>query len=125
MKLVDQFIDPDRATAARARLRAAGIAALLDTLDPHHIQPSKSGKTRIGLWIIDDEQHTDAIQVLIDPGHQPQRVYHPEEIARLEVSADKKSRVWHRPGGIAFALLFAAGLLALIAYGALQFFRGL
>ena len=40
MKLVDQYIDPNMATAARVRLRIAGIAAFVDSMDPHAIQPS-------------------------------------------------------------------------------------
>jgi hypothetical protein len=125
MKLVDQFIDPNMATAARVRLRIAGIASHVDTMDPHNIQPSRSGETRIGLWVIDDEQHEDAIHVLTNPEHKPRRVYSLDEISKLEASAEKKPGVPRRPGDIALTLLLAGGLLALVVYTAVDFLRGL
>ena len=92
MKLVDQYIDPNMATAARVRLRIAGIASHVDTMDPHNIQPSKSGETRIGLWVIEDDQHQDAVMVLVNPEHVPRRVLSLDEISRLEATVEKRSR---------------------------------
>lgn len=124
MKLVDQFADHNLATAARVRLRIAGIAAHAETLDPHDVRAPKSGETRIGLWVIDDAQHEDAIQVLANPGHRPRRSYDLGEIARLEASVEKKAGAPRRPAEFALTLLLTAGLLALIAYTAFDFFRG-
>ena len=125
MKLVDQFIDPNMATAARVRLRIAGIAAFVDTMDPHAVQPSKSGETHIGLWVLDDEQHQDAIHVLTNPEHKPRRVYSLDEIAKLEASVEKREQKPRSPGDVALTLLLAAALLGLVAYTAIQFLRGL
>ena len=125
MKLVDQFIDPNMATAARVRLRIAGIAAFVDTMDPHAVQPSKSGETHIGLWVLDDEQHQDAIHVLTNPEHKPKRVYSLDEIAKLEATVEKKQGAARRPADIAITLLLAAGLLGLVAFTAIEFLRGL
>ncbi len=125
MKLVDQYIDPNMATAARVRLRIAGIASHVDTLDPHNIQPSKSGETRVGLWVIEDDQHEDAVLLLANPEHVPRRVLSLDEISKLEASVEKRSRPPRRPGEAVITLLLAAGLLALVAYTAIEFFLGL
>ena len=125
MKLVDQYVDPNMATAARVRLRIAGIAAHVDTLDPHNIQPSKSGETRIGLWVIDDDQHADAVMVLANPEHVPRRVMSLDEISQLEAGVEKRARPRRRPGDIAITLLLAGGLLALVVYTAIEFLLGL
>ncbi len=125
MKLVDQYIDPNTATAARVRLRIAGIASHVDTMDPHNVQPSKSGETRIGLWVIDDDQHEDAVMVLINPEHVPRRVLSLEEISQLEASVEKRARPPRPPGEVAITLLLAGGLLALVVYTAVEFLLGL
>lgn len=125
MKFVDQFNDSNTANAARIRLRIAGIAAQVDTLDPQDSRSSKSGETRIGLWVIDDDQQQDAIQVLTNPGHKPRRIYDLDEISRLEASVEKKPGIPRRPADVALTFLLTAGLLALVAYTAIEFLRGL
>ncbi len=124
MKLVDQYLDPNMATAARVRLRIAGIATHVDTMDPHNIQPSKSGESRIGLWVIDDDQHEDALQILVNPEYVPRRVLSLDEISKLEASVEKRAAPPRRPADVLLTLLLAAGLLALVAYTALEFLLG-
>ena len=125
MKLVNQYLDPNEAAAARARLRHAGIASRVDTMDPHNIQPSKSGVTHIGLWVLLDDQLEDAVLILENPAHRPQRILDPAEIDRLEAAAEKSSGP-PRPlrKKIQAALLFAC-LLGLIVYSAVDYFIGL
>lgn len=125
MKLVDQYIDPNMATAARVRLRIAGIASHVDTMDPHNIQPSKSGETRIGLWVIDDDQHEDAVMVLVNPEHVPRRILSLDEISKLEAAVEKRARPPRPPGETVITLLLVAALLALVGYTAIEFFLGL
>ena len=64
MQLISYYIDPGEASAARAKLEEAGIAAQLKTVDPHVMQPSKSGSERIGLWVVSDDQFDDAVLCL-------------------------------------------------------------
>ena len=125
MKLVDQFTDSNLATAARVRLRIAGIAAHVDNPDPPEDRASQSGETRIGLWVIDDAQHEDAVHVLTNPGHKPRRIYDMGEIARLEASVEKKPGAPRRPAEIALTLLLTAALLALVVFTAFEFLRAL
>ena len=109
------------ATAARVRLRIAGIASHVDTIEPDDVQPSDPGATRIGLWVIDDEQHEDAVLVLVNPEHKPRRVLNLDEISRLEASVEKRSPPRRRLGDIAMTLLLVGCLLALIGYTAVEF----
>lgn len=43
-------------------------------VDPHNIKPSKSGATRLGLWVTFDDQFEDAVQLLENPDHVPKRI---------------------------------------------------
>ena len=124
MKLIDEFVDPNMATAARVRLRIAGIASHVDRLDPPDTEPSNPGETRVGLWVIDDEQHDDAVLVLVNPEHKPRRVYDMDEVSRLEASVEKRPPTARRAGDIAITLLLVGCLLALVAYTAFEFFLG-
>lgn len=73
MRLVTHYIDPDVAADAKSRLCEAGILTELASVDPHVIQPSKSGAERIGLWVVSDDQFEDALLLLANPDHIPQR----------------------------------------------------
>ena len=64
MQLISYYIDPGEASAARDSLEKVGIAAELRNVDPHVMQPSKSGSERIGLFVKSDEQFEDAILCL-------------------------------------------------------------
>ena len=124
MKLLDQYIDPGEAAAARSRLRRAGIACIVDSMDPHSIQPSKSGATHIGLWVLADDQYEDALQMLANPAHVPRRSLSPDEISRLEADADKRSKSKRLTDKALAALLFAC-LLGLIVFTAADYFLDL
>ena len=121
MKLVDQYIDPGMASAARERLRDAGIATHIDVMDPHNVQPSKSGKTRVGLWVLDDSQHEDALQVLADPGHRLKNPLSFDEISKLEAAVEKRPPSRRNVSNVAFILLLIAGLLGLVVYTIIEF----
>ena len=110
MQLLTQFIDPVDAAAAKARLADAGIMVKSKSVDPHIIQPSKSGSQRIGLWVVFDDQFDDAVQLLQDPNHIPQRVISRDEMRALESSATNpvKSRL--------LIIVIAAGMLGFILY---------
>lgn len=123
MKLVDQYIDPGEAAAARHRLRQAGIACVVDKMDPHSILPSKSGATHIGLWILAEDQYEDALQLLEDPAHVPRYSSSLDEIDLLEAAAARHSRSKRLSDKALAALLFAC-LLGLIVFTAADFFLG-
>ena len=125
MKLVDQYIDPSMANAARVRLRIAGIATHVDIMDPHTLQPSGSGKTRVGLWVLDESQHEDAIQVLVNPEYKLKNPLSLDQISRLEAAVEKRPPPRRKPGDVAFILLLIAGLLGLIVYTAIEFYLAL
>ncbi len=125
MKLVDQYIDPSMANAARVRLRIAGIATHVDVMDPHNVQPSKSGKTRVGLWVLDETQHEDAIQVLINPEYKLKNPLSFDQISKLEAAVEKRPPPRRKFSDVAFILLLIAGLLGLIVYTAVEFYLGL
>ena len=79
-RLLVYYVDPAQAAQMSARLRAAGVLVEVDSVDPHVVQPSKSGSTRIGLWVLCDDQFEDAIKLLKDPSHRPQRVIGAEQM---------------------------------------------
>ena len=64
MKLLKHFVDPGEASAARARLEQAGIAAEVEAVDPHIVRPSRSGAQRIGLWVVSEAQFDAAAALL-------------------------------------------------------------
>ena len=125
MKLLNRYLEPADAAADRARLREAGIASLLETVDAHNIQPSRSGDTHVGLWIVVDEQFKDASRLLAEPGYEPRRVLSPAQVAQLETAAERRSKWSKRLSGTVLTLLFFAVLLALIVFTAIDFFLGL
>ena len=124
MKLVNQYLDPDEAATARQSLRDAGVASIVDTMDPHSVQPSKSGVTHIGLWVLVDDQLEDAIEILENPGYVPQKFLSPREIEILETAAEKRAQSARRPTDRLMALIFFFCLLGLIAFTAVDFFLG-
>lgn len=125
MRLLNRYLDPADAAADRARLREAGIASLVETVDAHNIQPSRSGDTHVGLWVVIDEQFEDASRLLAEPGFVPLRVLSPAQVRQLEASAERRSKWSKRLSGTVLTLLFFAGLLALIVFTAVEFFLGL
>ena len=90
MKLLNQYLDPEDAAEAKSSLREAGIASLVEAMDPHSVQPSKSGATHVGLWVLLDDQLQDAIKVLEDPAHVPSRILTHREIDQLEGKAENR-----------------------------------
>ena len=124
MKLVDQYIDPSEAAAARRRLRQAGIACIVDSIDPHSIQPSKSGATHIGLWVVAEGQYEDALQLLEDPAYQPRQRLSLNEMDLLEAEAVKRTKSRRLTDRLLTVVLFAC-LLGLILYTAVDFFLDL
>ena len=113
------------ANAARVCLRIAGIATHVDLMDPHNVQPSKSGKTRVGLWVLDESQHEDAIQVLVNPEYKLKNPLSFDEISQLEAAVEKRPPPRRKPSDVVFILLLIAGLLGLIVYTAVEFYLGL
>ena len=90
MKLLNQYLDPKDAATAREQLRFAGIASLVEAMDPHSVQPSKSGATHVGLWVLVEDQLDDAIKVLENPAHVPAKPLSLREIDRLEARAENR-----------------------------------
>ena len=89
MKLVTHYIDPGEATAAKSRLCEAGVMAEVSIVDPHIIRPSKSGAERIGLWVVFDDQFEDALRLLENPDHIPQRKTNLAEMNESNSTAGK------------------------------------
>lgn len=124
VKLLNQYLDRNDAAAAGDRLRAAGIAVLVEAMGPQSSMPAKSGSTHIGLWVLADDQYQDAIRVLEDPAHRPQRVLGESEISRLERRAAKrvaKSRQLDK----ALVLLLILCLMGLVLFSAADYFLDL
>ena len=124
MKLIDQYIDPTEAAEAGSRLRQAGIACIVDSMDPHSILPSRSGATHIGLWTLADDQYEDALQLLEDPAHVPRKSLSADEVNGLEAAARSKSRKRRLADKALAALLFAC-LVGLIGFTVADFFLDL
>ena len=92
MQLLTQFLDPGDAASARRQLREAGIMIEINSVDPHIIQPSKSGSQRIALWVVFDDQFDDAVKLLQDPGHVPTRIISEIEMDALEAEHETSPR---------------------------------
>lgn len=120
MKLVHPYLDPNEAAEARQKLRQAGIASLVDAMNPHSVQPSRSGATHVGLWVLVDEQLEDAVEVLENPQYVPQRILQPAEIEQLEASAER-GKMSRRLLEKAMLLVLFVGLMALIVFTAVDF----
>ena len=84
MQLLTQYLDPAEATVANRQLRAAGVLCVVRDVDPHAMQPSKTGTRRIGLWVVLDEQFDDAVALLQNPDHEPTRRLDDAEMRALE-----------------------------------------
>ena len=85
MKLIHQYIDLGEASDAKSRLSEAGIMAEVSLVDPHIIQPSKSGAQRIGLWVVNDNQFKDALRLLENTAPVPQQYTSLEEMHQADL----------------------------------------
>ena len=121
MKLLNQYLDPQDAAEAKSRLREAGIASLVEAMDPHSVQPSKSGATHVGLWVLLDDQLPDAIRVLEDPAHVPAHVLTHREIDKLEGKAENRVAKGRLADKLLVWLLLT-GLMSLIIFTVADFF---
>ena len=123
MKLVTQFIDPGDATEASSRLRQAGVMTEITRLDPHIMSPSRTGALRIGLWVVFEDQFDDAVQLLEDPNHVPNRVISLSEMNQIKSSTQDS---WLKSGKKMLVksatVFFGACLLGLAGYVAIGFF---
>ncbi len=125
MKLVRHFVDPAEASEVCARLRAAGIMSEVNSLDPHVIKPSKSGSVRIGLWVIFDEQHDDAVQLIDNPDHIPRQIMTAAEMNKIKPSAANASQQPNNKlAQTATTLLLVVCFFSLIIYTMIQFIFG-
>ena len=101
----------------RRRLRAAGVLVEVDSVDPHNIQPSKSGAQRIALRVTFDDQFDDAVQLLQNPNHVPRRVIGPGEMGDAESSGAGSRFVSRRHRNTMLAIVLSATcLLAGLVY---------
>ena len=120
MKLVTQFIDPGDATKANTRLREAGVMTEITSLDPHIMSQSRTGALRIGLWVIFEDQFDDAVQLLEDPTHVPNRVISLSEMNKIKSTAQDS---WLKSGQKMLVnlvtIIFGACLLGLVVYVAI------
>ena len=112
MQLLTQYLDPADASAANQQLRAAGVLCQVRDVDPHVIQPSKSGTRRIGLWVVFDDQFDDAVALLQDPSHQPERPLSEADMQAAEAqqgaSGDQLRQAMRKP------VMTAVGALLLL-----------
>ena len=120
MKLVTLYIDPVDAAEANERLRQAGVMTRMTMVDPHNIKPSKSGAERIGLSVVFDD---DAVQLLENPHHVPQRKISLAEMNEID-STGEEGLAGLRAGLMqkATTMILAACLLGLIVYSVISFF---
>ena len=120
MQLVTQFIDPGDATEASTRLREAGVMTEITSLDPHIMSSSRTGALRIGLWVVFEDQFDDAVRLLEDPNHVPQRVISLSEMSKIKSTAKDS---WLTSGQKMLknlaAFIFGACLLGLVVYVAI------
>ena len=123
MKLVTLYIDPVDAAEANERLRQAGVMTRMTMVDPHNIKPSKSGAERIGLSVVFDDQFDDAVQLLENPHHVPQRKISLAEMNEID-STGEEGLAGLRAGLMqkATTMILAACLLGLIVYSVISFF---
>ena len=124
MKLVTLYIDPGDAADANSRLRQAGVMTQLSFVDPHNIKPSKSGAERIALSVVFDDQLDDAVRLLKNPRHVPQRKISIAEMDEIESAggADpfKPARSLKEKATTA---VLTVCLLGLIAYSIISLFK--
>ena len=124
MQLVTQFIDPSDATEASTRLREAGVMTEITSLDPHIMSSSRTGALRIGLWVVFEDQFDDAVRLLEDPDHVPQRVISLSEMDKIKSTARAS---WFKSGQKMLknlaTIFFGACLLGLVVYVAIGLYK--
>ena len=77
---------------------------------------------RIGLWVIFDEQHDDAVQLLDNPDHIPRQIMTPEEMNKIKPSAaDGSQQSNNKRTETATTLLLVVCFFSLIIYTMIQF----
>jgi len=125
MKLVTQFIDPSDATEANSRLRKAGVMTEITSLDPHIMSNSRTGALRIGLWVVFEDQFDDAVQLLGNPDHVPQRLISLAEMKKIKSTA-RVSRLESGQKKLATlaTIIFSTCLLGLVLYVAIGLLNG-
>ena len=118
MKLLRYFVDPGEVSAAKSLLAQAGIATEVSNEDPHVIKRPKSGATRLGLWILDDDRFDDALRLLVNSGSDEEHPLDREAPNDGDIPAEDRSP--DRLAKMLTTIALAICLLGLIAFTAID-----
>ena len=114
MKLVTEFLTAGEAELAASHLEAAGIATFVSNSESARLPVATSNAGGIGLWVVVDDQHWDARQLLEDPEHQVQSML--TEAQQEEIHNSVGDLGVNGAIGILFRLLGGTILLALLVF---------
>lgn len=118
MKLVTEYLTAGEAQLAAATLEAAGIATFVSNSDSARLPVATSYAGGVGLWVVVDDQHWDARQLLEDPEHQVQSKL--TEAQQQEIHKVVGDQGMNGALGLLFRLLGATVLLFIVVLAITQ-----
>jgi hypothetical protein len=92
----------------------------ITSLDPHIMSSSRTGALRIGLWVVFEDQFDDAVRLLENPDHVPQRVISLSEMDKIKPTArGSRFKSGQKMLKKLATIVFGACLLGLLVYVAI------
>ena len=117
MKLIGQYLDSLEAENVSSRIRRAGVMTVVTSKRSYNLSRIRTGAFKVGLWVVFDDQYDDAIQLLKNRKHKPERIIPPGEMAELERTANEHfTFAGKRFLEKAATIIFGGALVALLMY---------
>ena len=117
MKLISEYYDLARAEGISERLRRAGVMTVVTSKRSYSLSRIRTGAFKVGLWAVFDDQAHDAVQLIHNRNHKPERIISLSEMEELEETVKEQfSAKWKKLTEKTAAWIFGVLLLALLLY---------
>ena len=91
MKLLNQYQDINEAERVANKLETKGILSFVSSKRSYNLSSYKTGALKVGVWIVLNNQYSDAVSFLKNKNHKIQSAISPEEIKTLKEQAQKST----------------------------------
>ncbi len=117
MNLLAQYIDVSQAEELQYELRKHGVLTHISSSNSFRLGSAQTGAVKVGLWVVLDEQYSDAKSYLSDSNHKIITALTEEQMNRMEHEFEEtQSKAGKKTIEKALAFIMGAFLLGFIGY---------
>jgi hypothetical protein len=113
MKLIDEFESAHDADLASLNYREKGILTQVSSRHSNSLRMI-TGATKVGLWVVLDDQYQDAIELRKNRSHRPSTTLSEDEMNQLEVLG--KSQLTESSAKMLYAIGYGVITVVLAGY---------